>query len=93
MPTYYSYIARLDTPGFFWNDIPDEKYRLGNTPGSQIIPQDYGDLGYSPGYIGYWSKKAGFEGKQIDWGAWGMVLRKSELDDDQTYILVVAENP
>jgi hypothetical protein len=127
MPSYFSYIAKFDSPDFFWNDIPDDKYRTGNTPGPVIIPQGYPDpsgLGFAPGIVSHWTETGGLEGKQIDWGAWGMIVRKSDLEaiwkeqkdpkerpwqdekewldvwnqiekleDDQKYVLVVAENP
>jgi hypothetical protein len=122
MPSYFSYIAKLDSPGFFWNDPPDEKFRHGNTP-EKIIPQGFSlGLGFAPGVVDYWVKKTGLEGKQIDWGAWGMIVRKTDLEmiwktekedrrwldekewlkiwneiellqDDEKYLLVVAENP
>jgi hypothetical protein len=79
MPTYYSYVARLDSPGFFWNDIPDDRYRFGNTPRPIILPTEDGGLGLAPEFIDDWSKKAGLHAQQIDWGAWGMALRKSDL--------------
>lgn len=43
MPSYFSYVGKLDSPDFFWNDIPDAKFRVGNTP-HRILPADYGDL-------------------------------------------------
>jgi hypothetical protein len=122
MPGYFSYIGPLDSPGFFWNDIPDEKFRTGNTP-NKIIPAGFSfGLGFAPGVLDQWNKKAGLEVKQIDWGAWGMIVRKSDIEtiwksekngrpwlnekewldiwrqigtlqDDQKYVLVVAEEP
>jgi len=79
MPAYYSYIAKLDSPGFFWNDITESAFRLGNTPRPRIIPQAYGTLGYSPAFIDHLTKDGRFQGKQIDWGAWGVLLAKSDL--------------
>ena len=123
MASYFSYVGRLDSPGFFWDDIPDVQFRLGNTP-ARIMPTEWGGLGFAPGLINRWTKEHGLNGKQIDWGAWGMIVRKSDMEaiwkeqkdpkqrpwqdekewqsiweqieklqDDGTYVLVVAENP
>jgi len=116
---YFSYIGKLDCAGFFWNDIPEDKYRSGNTP-DRIVPKEFSlGLGFAPGVVEHWRKKAGLEGKQLDWGAWGLIVRKSDmlmiwqeekdttikeewqrywveiqsLQDDETYVLIVAENP
>ena len=119
MPGYFSYIGELDCPGFFWNEIPEDKGRTGNTP-DRIIPKGFSlGLGFGPGVVEHWKKKACLEGKQLDWGAWGIKVRKSDLEmiwkdqkdttaqmewlkywdeiqalrDDETYVLIVAENP
>ena len=121
MPGYFSYIGKLDSPGFFWNDIPEEAGRTGNTP-DKIIPQDFSlGLGFAPEAIDYWMETNGWEGKQLDWGAWGVIVGKADLEaiwkrqketklwtekewlgiweqiemleEDQKYVLVVAENP
>jgi hypothetical protein len=79
MPSYFSYIGKLNSPGFFWNDIPPEA-NSGNTP-ARIIPKEFSlGLGFAPGIVSYWSEKAGLEGKQLDWGAWGLLARKSDLE-------------
>lgn len=80
MPSYFSYIGELNSPEFFWNDIPDDKFKLGNTP-ERIVPKGFSiSLGLAPEMVSHWSKKAGLEGKQLDWGAWGMMVRKSDLE-------------
>ncbi len=80
MPTYFSYIGKLDSPGFFWNDIPEEAGRTGNTP-DKIIPKDFSlGLGFAPEAIDYWVKQNGWEGKQLDWGAWGVIVSKGDLE-------------
>jgi hypothetical protein len=80
MPGYFSYIGRLDSPGFFWTDIPDAEFRSGNTP-NRIIPAGFSlGLGFAPETITEWGKKQGFEGKQLDWGGWGMIMSKSNLE-------------
>jgi hypothetical protein len=122
MPGYFSYIAKLDSPGFSWDETPSDRFPSGNTPGPVIIPAGFSlGLGFAPEAIDHWVKKNGWEGKQLDWGAWGVIVRKADieaiwkvekekrwtdqqewlkiwdqiemLDDDQRYVLVVAENP
>jgi len=89
MPSYTSYIGRLRSPDFFWDDIPDSKFRLGNSP-AKVIPEQYGNLGYSPLFIEQWSKEHGLEAKQIDWGGWGMEATKADLqliwNDNRDYL-------
>ena len=81
MPRYFSYIGKLDSPGFFWDDIPDAKFRSGNAP-VRIVPAGFSlGLGFGPGVVDYWVKERGWEGKQIDWAAWGLVVRKADLED------------
>jgi len=123
MPGYFSYLGKLDSPGFFWKEIPDANFGTGNTP-DRIIPKEWDGLGFAPGLINSWTKEHGLDGMQIDWGAWGMIVRKSDIEaiwkeqkdpnerpwqdekkwqsiweqietlqDDETYVLVVAENP
>jgi hypothetical protein len=78
MPSYFSYIGKLNSPGFFWKDIPPEA-NSGNTP-ARIVPKEFSlGLGFAPGIVSYWSKKANLESKQLDWGAWGLQARKSDL--------------
>jgi hypothetical protein len=80
MPTYFSYIGKLDSPGFFWNDIPEEAGRTGNTP-NRIIPREFSlGLGFAPEAVEYWVKKYRWEGKQLDWGAWGVIVGKADLE-------------
>src|SRR3984957_16738550 len=80
MPSYFSYIGKLDSPGFFWNDIPEEAGRTGNTP-DKIIPRDFSlGLGFAPEAIDYWVKEKGWEGKQLDWGAGGGIVGKADLE-------------
>jgi hypothetical protein len=123
--SYFSYIGKLNSPNFFWDDIPDAAYRRGNTP-NRIIPEPPGwaGLGFAPGLIRQWSEAHGLPAKQTDWGAWCMIVRKPDiqaiwqeekplpnrspslekewesiryqiekLSDEETYVLVVAENP
>ena len=79
MPRYFSYIGKLNSPNFFWNDIPDANFRSGNTP-NRIIPKEFSlGLGFAPGVVDYWVKKGGLEGKQIDWAGWGLKVRKSDI--------------
>jgi hypothetical protein len=79
MPRYFSYIGKLDCPGFFWNDLPDQNFRTGNTP-EKIIPRKFSlGLGFPPEAIDYWAKKLGTEGKQIDWAGWGVIVSKADL--------------
>ena len=80
MPRYFSYIGRLDSPDFFWSDIPDDKFRRGNTP-KRIIPVGFSlGLGFAPETVTEWGEKQGFEGKQLDWGGWGMIMSKADLE-------------
>jgi hypothetical protein len=80
MPRYFSYVGKLDDPEFSWNDIPDARFRTGNTP-ARIVPVGFSlGLGFGPGVVDYWVKEKGFEGKQIDWAAWGLIVRKSDLE-------------
>lgn len=80
MPSYFSYIGKLNSPGFFWNEIPDENYRSGNTP-ARIIPKEFSlGLGFAPEIVKYWSEKAGLEGKDLDWGACGLRAGKSDSE-------------
>jgi hypothetical protein len=87
-----------------------------------IIPAGFSlGLGFAPEAIDHWANKHGWEAKQLDWGAWGVIVRKADieaiwkvekekrwtdqkewlkiweqiemLEDDQKYVLVVAENP
>jgi len=39
MPSYFSYIGKLNSPGFFWNDMPPEA-NSGNTP-ARVIPKEF----------------------------------------------------
>jgi hypothetical protein len=80
MPSYFSYIGRLDSPDFLWNDIPDDKFRTGNTP-DRIIPKDFSlGIGFAPEAIDHWVKKNGWDGKQVDWGAWAVIVDKTDLE-------------
>ncbi len=76
---FFSYVGKLDSPDFFWDDIPDAKFRVGNTP-HRLIPTDFGDMWFTPDALKYWANTSGFEEKQIDWSAWGIVVRKSDLE-------------
>jgi hypothetical protein len=79
VPSYFSYIGKLNSPGFYWNEIPPAA-NPGNTP-ARLIPKDSSSgLGFAPGIVSYWSKKAGLEGKQLDWVAWGLLVRKADLE-------------
>lgn len=98
------------------------KVSSGQYAGPVIIPDGFSlGLGFAPEAIDHWVKNNGWEGKQLDWGAWGVIVRKTDieaiwkvekekrstdqkewlkiweqierLDDDQKYVLVVAENP
>jgi len=55
-----------------------------------VIPEQYGNLGYSPLFIEQWSKEHGLEAKQIDWGGWGMEATKADLqliwNDNRDYL-------
>ena len=79
MPSYFSYIGKLNSPGFFWNDIPPEA-NSGNTP-QRIVPKEFSlGLGFGPGIVKHWSENAGLESKVLDWGACGLLARKSDLE-------------
>jgi hypothetical protein len=81
MPGYFSYVAKFDSPGFFWDNIPDENFRTGNTPGPRIIPAEFSEgLGFAPGVVDYWAKKSGLQGKQLDWGGWGIIVSKADME-------------
>ena len=76
---YESYIAPLDSPGFYWDDIPDEAYRSGNTPRICLAPSaDFVSLGYSPYFVEKHIEAGNFVGQQIDWGAWAMIVTKAD---------------
>lgn len=79
MPTYTSYIADIDAPGFYWDDIPDEKYRLGNSP-PRLVPKEwYIDLPFSYFWLSKQIESGKFQGKQFDWGGWGIVIQKADI--------------
>jgi hypothetical protein len=81
MPRYFSYIGKLDSPGFFWDEIPDSKFRSGNTP-ERVVPAGFSlGLGFGPGVVDHWVKERGLEGKQIDWSAWGLLVCRSDMED------------
>jgi hypothetical protein len=76
--SYSSYVGRLDSEDFFWEDIPDQKYRLGNIP-HRLLPDHGADLPFGRGTIEHWSTVIGRDVRQLDWGAWGLALSKREL--------------
>jgi hypothetical protein len=106
MTSYFSYVGDIDDPEFHW-DNPEDAPQGGNLP-RRILPQDVWDGGL--GVDVFWMMKAikegRYEGKQLDWGAWGLKLTGSQirallknepevlsaLDEDKIYVLVAAEN-
>ena len=81
MPGYFSCIAKLDSPGFVWDEIPSDKFPSGATPGPVIIPAGFSlGLGFAPEAIDYWVKKNGWVAKQLDWGAWGVIVSKADIE-------------
>lgn len=76
---YQSYIAPLNDPGFHWDEIPDEVFRSGNTPKVKLVPsKSYDYLPYAPYFITNNIEEGKFVGQQIDWGAWGMIVKKAD---------------
>lgn len=79
MPTYASYLAEINAPDFYWNNIPDEKYRCGNTP-PRLVPKNWHiNLPFSYYWIAEQIKSGKFQGKQFDWGGWGIVIQKANV--------------
>jgi len=119
--SYFSYIGRLDSPKFCWDEIPDAVY--ASAIAQPHHPSRVGKPRLRAGIHLPLQRRTGCASQQIDWGAWGWAVRKSDLEaiwqeqkwspnssaygntewqslgdqigalsDDETYLLVVAEN-
>ncbi len=82
MPSYTTYVGRLDCPGFYWDDIPDEKYRIGNTPlpVHGLGPADRPLRGSLPRAAQKRVEAGIWELRPLDWGAWGIRVHKQDLE-------------
>ncbi len=78
MPRYDSFIGKLKTPGFYWKDIPDDRFRTGNQPARLVPTEWFESLGMAPYFTEKKIEEDGFEGRQIDWGSWAIIVRKSD---------------
>ena len=79
MVSFRSYVGDKNAGNFFWDDIPDAKWRTGNLP-RRILPADwYENLGIG----GFWFveqiESGAIKGKQIDWSGWGAEMTGMEL--------------
>lgn len=78
MPSYQCYIAKIDTPGFYWKDIPDKSFRSGNSP-PRLCPKSWADdLPFGYRWIKNKIDSGEAIGKQIDWGGWAIVVTKAQ---------------
>ena len=81
MPMYSSWIGEKDSDDFFWDNIPDQKYRTGNTPGWLVPENRFFGLYYGPGLYKWAMETGRFECRQLDWGAWGVAVSRQECLD------------
>ena len=77
MPSYLSWIGEKDSPGFYWDDAPDDADR-GNTP-RWLAPKD---RVFGLGLSYYWYERMEEAGRypcqQLDWGAWGVAVTRQD---------------
>jgi hypothetical protein len=107
MTWHFSYIGDLDDPKFAWDNPDDWAYRTGNLPRRVVPPEPGESLGVDVSGVIRLTEAGPYEGKQIDWSAWGLKMTGAQLraflsgntyadaiaalDPDRVYVLVVAE--
>ncbi len=68
--SYFSYIGKLNSPGFFWNDVPPEA-NSGNTP-TRIIPKEFSlGLGFCTRNCQLLERESGLGGQAARLGSLG----------------------
>ena len=79
MAVYFSYIGDLDDPAFCWDNPADATARHGNLP-RRLVPVDrYQSIGVGVLWMMEQIASGAREGKQLDWGAWGLRMTAGEL--------------
>ena len=75
----FCYIGDPDDPNFQWDDPEDDKYRIGNTP-RRLVPRQIGvRLDFLIEHIWKMVRSGEFDGRQIDWGAWGLKMMGAQI--------------
>ena len=78
MTVYFSFIGDLDDPTFQWDNPPDSP-SASNLP-RRLVPADpLEDIGVSALWTLEQAKADPSRAKQLDWGAWGMVMTGAAL--------------
>ena len=97
---HFSYIGALAGEDFSWDAASGAS--SGKLPPRLVPREKTRDIGVAPDWI--WQRiREGNDGKQLDWGAWGVKMTGAELratlgaaglealSDDETYVLVAGE--
>ena len=105
----FSYVGDIDDPDFSWEAPPDATSpRLPR----RIAPRDrwahFEALHVGVSWVRRMIEEGRYEGRQLDWGAWGLKMNGhelqailthpedaelvSDLDPTKAYVLVVAED-
>jgi hypothetical protein len=102
----WSYIGDLDDPDFSWDNPSDATTRGGNLP-RRVTPRDtFQSLGVDVSWVMRAIKEGRYDGKQLDWGAWGLKMTGGEIQvllpssieilsalaPEKHYVLVVFED-
>jgi len=105
--SYFSFVGDFDDPEFHW-DSPADATSGGNLP-ARVVPQPpWTSLGIGVDWVRKMIDEGRYEGRVLDWGAWGLKMTGGEiralltdpedvetlsvLDPAKAYVLVVAEN-
>ena len=93
MTTYFSYVGAIDDPGFFWDD-PNAQPKVGILPRRLVPAKKWDSLSVSIFYVIRLIEEGRHEGKQLDWGAWGLKMTGRELTEflhhDETHAAAIA---
>ena len=88
MGIHFSFIGDLDDPAFLWVN-PDGAPSSGNLPRRLIPPEPYKSLGVGVSWVLQMIKEGRYDGRQLDWGAWGLKMTGREI----RALLVDADTP
>lgn len=77
---YFSYVGDFYDPELQWAD-PSKAASSSNLP-RRIVPKERGvDLGISVSWVIQKAKEGAYEGKQLDWGAWGLKMTGRQIQE------------
>src|SRR5262245_21896472 len=76
----FSFVGDPDTPSFQW-DRPDRtRFRIGNLP-DRVLPETWRSLGVTTSRLWRLVDSGAYQGRQIDWGAWAVMMTGRQLQD------------